>query len=125
MKNYILGFVGLNNVKANDYVNVIIQALIHIPPIRNYFILNTNETSSSSQLGNNTSMSILVSKEDLAVNTNFTSRAIWCACQKDVESTGIQRPSQSTRIASGMCLHREGYAYDNILRSLAGNIECE
>ncbi|CAO3663495.1 unnamed protein product [Umbelopsis vinacea] len=49
-KKYLPGFVGLNNVKANDYVNVIIQALIHIPPIRNYFILNTNETSSSSQL---------------------------------------------------------------------------
>ncbi|KAI9290146.1 hypothetical protein BC943DRAFT_7467 [Umbelopsis sp. AD052] len=49
-KKYLPGFLGLNNIKANDYVNVIIQALIHIPPIRNYFILNTSETSSSSQL---------------------------------------------------------------------------
>ncbi|RHZ78976.1 hypothetical protein Glove_153g20 [Diversispora epigaea] len=38
-KKYLPGFVGLNNVKANDYVNVIIQALAHIPPLRDYFIL--------------------------------------------------------------------------------------
>jgi len=49
-KKYLPGFVGLNNIKANDYVNVIIQALIHIPPIRNYFILNTTESNTSSQL---------------------------------------------------------------------------
>ena len=49
MKN-IVGFVGLNNVKANDYVNVIIQALAHIPPLRDYFILQNFENKS--QLGN-------------------------------------------------------------------------
>ncbi|KAG2176104.1 hypothetical protein INT43_005337 [Umbelopsis isabellina] len=49
-KKYLPGFVGLNNIKANDYVNVIIQALIHIPPIRNYFMLNTTESNTSSQL---------------------------------------------------------------------------
>ncbi|CAG8481004.1 12765_t:CDS:10 [Racocetra fulgida] len=36
---------GLNNVKANDYVNVIIQALAHIPPLRDYFILQNFENS--------------------------------------------------------------------------------
>ena len=38
-KKYRPGFVGMNNIKANDYFNVIIQALAHIPPIRSYFML--------------------------------------------------------------------------------------
>ncbi|CAG8498076.1 8594_t:CDS:10 [Paraglomus brasilianum] len=45
-KKYLPGFVGLNNVKANDYVNVIIQALAHIPPLRDYFILQNFENKS-------------------------------------------------------------------------------
>lgn len=45
------GFVGLNNVKANDYVNVVIQALVHIPPLRDYFILEDFEKQERSQLG--------------------------------------------------------------------------
>ncbi|KAI4156705.1 MAG: hypothetical protein LQ340_000058 [Diploschistes diacapsis] len=38
-KRYHPGFVGMNNIKANDYFNVVIQALAHVPPIRNYFML--------------------------------------------------------------------------------------
>ena len=34
-----VGFVGMNNIKANDYFNVVIQALAHIPPLRNFFML--------------------------------------------------------------------------------------
>ncbi|KAI8145332.1 hypothetical protein BJV82DRAFT_511604 [Fennellomyces sp. T-0311] len=49
-KKYLPGFVGLNNVKANDYVNVIIQAMIHIPPLRDYFILQDFESQGKSQL---------------------------------------------------------------------------
>ncbi|KAI9320926.1 hypothetical protein BX666DRAFT_1912688 [Dichotomocladium elegans] len=49
-KKYLPGFVGLNNVKANDYVNVVIQALVHIPPLRDYFILEDFETQEKSQL---------------------------------------------------------------------------
>lgn len=33
------GFIGMNNIKANDYFNVIIQAMAHLPPLRNYFML--------------------------------------------------------------------------------------
>ena len=33
------GFVGMNNIKENDYFNVIIQALSHIPPLRNFLML--------------------------------------------------------------------------------------
>lgn len=35
---YMPGIVGLNNIKANDYCNVILQALSHVPPLRNYFL---------------------------------------------------------------------------------------
>lgn len=30
----------MNNIKANDYLNVVAQALAHVPPIRNYFLLH-------------------------------------------------------------------------------------
>ncbi|KAI8388815.1 uncharacterized protein BYT42DRAFT_492397 [Radiomyces spectabilis] len=49
-KKYLPGFVGLNNVKANDYVNAVVQALVHIPPIRDYFILQDFDNQGRSQL---------------------------------------------------------------------------
>ncbi|KAK4697985.1 U4/U6.U5 tri-snRNP-associated protein 2, partial [Lecanoromycetidae sp. Uapishka_2] len=38
-KKYRPGFVGMNNIKENDYFNVIIQALSHITPLRNFLML--------------------------------------------------------------------------------------
>ncbi|KAH8598236.1 hypothetical protein B0O99DRAFT_684280 [Bisporella sp. PMI_857] len=38
-KEYTPGFVGMNNIKENDYFNVVIQALSHIPPLRNFLML--------------------------------------------------------------------------------------
>ncbi|CAG8981003.1 hypothetical protein HYALB_00013323 [Hymenoscyphus albidus] len=38
-KEYTPGFVGMNNIKDNDYFNVVVQALSHVPPLRNYFML--------------------------------------------------------------------------------------
>ncbi|KAL5121818.1 Ubiquitin carboxyl-terminal hydrolase 10 [Pleosporales sp. CAS-2024a] len=38
-REYIPGFVGMNNIKANDYFNVVIQALAHVVPLRNYLML--------------------------------------------------------------------------------------
>ena len=35
---YLPGFVGLNNLKCTDYINVIIHAISHINPIRNIFL---------------------------------------------------------------------------------------
>ncbi|RKF73166.1 putative mRNA-splicing protein ubp10 [Golovinomyces cichoracearum] len=45
-KEYAPGFVGMNNIKANDYFNVVIQALSHVPPLRNYFLLEDLSTKS-------------------------------------------------------------------------------
>ncbi|KAL9933924.1 hypothetical protein V8E36_007006 [Tilletia maclaganii] len=35
---YLPGFVGLNNIGKNDYLNVVIQALAHIKPLRNFLL---------------------------------------------------------------------------------------
>ena len=47
-KEYTPGFVGMNNIKENDYLNVVVQALSHVPPLRNYFLLE--DFSSRSEL---------------------------------------------------------------------------
>ncbi|KAL8730422.1 MAG: hypothetical protein Q9166_004060 [cf. Caloplaca sp. 2 TL-2023] len=47
-KKYRPGFVGINNIKENDYFNAVIQALAHIPPLRNFFMLE--DLSSKSEL---------------------------------------------------------------------------
>lgn len=36
--SYLPGFVGLNNLKSTDYVNVIVQALAHVVPVRDFFL---------------------------------------------------------------------------------------
>lgn len=41
-KSYYPGIVGLNNIKHNDYFNVILHALSHVPPIRNFFLQPDN-----------------------------------------------------------------------------------
>ncbi|KAI9866004.1 MAG: hypothetical protein M1813_001971 [Trichoglossum hirsutum] len=38
-KTYIPGFIGMNNIKDNDYFNVIVHALAHVPPLRNFLML--------------------------------------------------------------------------------------
>lgn len=57
-KKYIPGHIGMNNIKANDYFNVVIHALAHVAPLRNYFMLE--DLSSKPQLAQR--FSILVRK---------------------------------------------------------------
>lgn len=47
-KEYTPGYVGMNNIKENDYLNVVVQALSHVPPLRNFFLLE--DVSSRSEL---------------------------------------------------------------------------
>jgi len=42
---YLPGVVGINNIKANDYCNVILQALSHVGPLRNFFLREENYVS--------------------------------------------------------------------------------
>ena len=43
-KKYYPGFIGLNNIKANDYLNVVAQALAHVSPLRNFLMLEDLST---------------------------------------------------------------------------------
>ncbi|KJZ75015.1 Putative mRNA-splicing protein ubp10 [Hirsutella minnesotensis 3608] len=45
-KQYTPGFVGMNNIKENDYLNVVVQALSHVAPLRNYLLLEDLSTKS-------------------------------------------------------------------------------
>jgi U4/U6.U5 tri-snRNP-associated protein 2 len=36
--SYLPGFIGLNNLKHTDFINVTLHALSHITPLRNYFL---------------------------------------------------------------------------------------
>ncbi|KAI1117336.1 hypothetical protein F5Y14DRAFT_404077 [Nemania sp. NC0429] len=38
-KQYTPGYVGMNNIKENDYLNVVVQALSHVGPLRNFLLL--------------------------------------------------------------------------------------
>ncbi|GAA5906779.1 hypothetical protein JCM6882_003300 [Rhodosporidiobolus microsporus] len=38
-KPYFPGFVGLNNMKSNSFMNAILHSLVHVPPLRDYFLL--------------------------------------------------------------------------------------
>jgi U4/U6.U5 tri-snRNP-associated protein 2 len=50
-KRYLPGYIGLNNVKANDYCNVIFQSLGHVRPLRDYFLSTScSEMKHSSEL---------------------------------------------------------------------------
>ncbi|KAK3402909.1 hypothetical protein B0T20DRAFT_399489 [Sordaria brevicollis] len=53
-KEYTPGFVGMNNIKENDYLNVIVQALSHVAPLRNFFLLE--DFSSAPELVKRTSI---------------------------------------------------------------------
>ncbi|CAK5280689.1 unnamed protein product [Mycena citricolor] len=37
---YLPGYVGLNNIKKNDHLNVTIHSLLHIPPLRDHLLLS-------------------------------------------------------------------------------------
>ncbi|KAJ8325992.1 hypothetical protein BDV3_003845 [Batrachochytrium dendrobatidis] len=45
-KMYIPGFVGLNNIKENDYINVIVQSFAHVELLRDYFLLDKSDSQS-------------------------------------------------------------------------------
>ncbi|KAK4699826.1 U4/U6.U5 tri-snRNP-associated protein 2, partial [Phenoliferia sp. Uapishka_3] len=45
LKPYYPGFIGLNNIKANSWMNSILQSLAHVIPLRDYFILTPSTSS--------------------------------------------------------------------------------
>jgi len=49
-RQYLPGFVGLNNLHKTDYVNATLQALAHVRPIRDFFLQVSSSTNSNSHL---------------------------------------------------------------------------
>ena len=47
---YMPGLLGLNNMKHNDYVNVVVQILSRVAPVRNVFLQPSNFNDSMSPL---------------------------------------------------------------------------
>ncbi|KAL4251513.1 Ubiquitin carboxyl-terminal hydrolase [Abortiporus biennis] len=39
-KPYIPGYIGLNNIKRNDFMNVVIHSLLHVSPLRDFLLLS-------------------------------------------------------------------------------------
>ncbi|ODN97429.1 U4/U6.U5 tri-snRNP-associated protein 2 [Cryptococcus wingfieldii CBS 7118] len=37
-QKYTPGYIGINNIKGNDYCNVVIHLLLHVPPLRNFLL---------------------------------------------------------------------------------------
>lgn len=50
---YRPGIVGLNNIKANDYCNVVLQALSQVVPLRDYFLREENYVNIKRPPGDN------------------------------------------------------------------------
>eukprot|EP00850_Spirogloea_muscicola_P004648 SM000020S05998 [mRNA] locus=s20:376993:380211:+ [translate_table: standard] len=48
--NYIPGMVGLNNINMTDFVNVTIQSLMRVSPLRNFFLIPDNYRDCTSTL---------------------------------------------------------------------------
>ncbi|CUM63950.1 uncharacterized protein PRCAT00001538001 [Priceomyces carsonii] len=65
---YDVGYVGLNNISSNDYLNVIIQLLSHIPPIKNFYL---NLSSKDNLRG------LMARKSELNSEFGFLVRKIW------------------------------------------------
>ena len=71
---YKPGFIGLNNIKANSYMNVVVQALLHVAPLRDYLIFH----SQPSQNGDAVSGSFDVdNRSELVKRFGTLARKLW------------------------------------------------
>ena len=48
--DYMPGLIGLNNIKCTDFVNVVVQSLARVPPLRDFFLLPENYARCKSPL---------------------------------------------------------------------------
>lgn len=52
-RRYLPGYVGLNNLNKTDYLNCVVQALGHVRPLRDFFLLAPNNEGVDYSGGNN------------------------------------------------------------------------
>ena len=69
---YTPGFVGINNIKQNDYLNVVLQALAHTQPLRNFFLVEDFSPASGKKT---TALSELVRRTATLVRKMWNPRA--------------------------------------------------
>ncbi|ODQ64793.1 cysteine proteinase [Nadsonia fulvescens var. elongata DSM 6958] len=91
-KPYHPGFIGINNIKENDYANVVIQALAHISPLRDYFMLQAFDAQSSElvkrtgslirKIWNPRAFKLHVSPHELLQHINLISRKRFSAVEQ-------------------------------------------
>lgn len=80
---YWPGYVGLNNVGENDYINVILQSLAHVTPLRDYFLTGSLKqqgdvkSSSSSSSPPSPSPSSLAHSSELVRRFASLIRKLW------------------------------------------------
>ena len=68
---YWTGLIGMNNIKHNDYINVVIQGLAQVPKFRDHFLVRTfagNKQTSDRIMLRRLGKSILVSAYALFLN---------------------------------------------------------
>lgn len=63
------GYVGLNNLNKTDYLNCVVQALGHVRPLRDFFLLAPNNNNDDNNVGM-ASGSNEVRNDDAALNNN-------------------------------------------------------
>lgn len=49
-RRYLPGFVGLNNLNKTDCLNAVVQALAHVPPLRDYFLAQRHDQDDASMV---------------------------------------------------------------------------
>lgn len=72
---YTPGFIGMNNIKENDYANVVVQALAHVTPLRNFMMLEKNLDSIDANGNTNSSSKELVKRTSVLVRKIWNPRA--------------------------------------------------
>lgn len=90
ISNSYEGFVGINNLKANDYMNCVIQLLVHVPPLRNFFILE--DLNSRTEVG--------ITNFPLSLTNLTGSKTIQSHDAENMEFSGVQRSCLPPRIYS-------------------------
>lgn len=116
-REYLPGFIGLNNISATSHMNAVLQALLHVTPLRDYFILN-------SQKGCFESRSELVQKLGMLYRTFWSPRLFKAQVspheflQEVVTSSGRQFRVTET---GGDPLEFLGWLLNALHRDLGGN----
>lgn len=75
---YRPGLMGLNNIKANDYCNVVLHALSNTPPVRDFFLREENYTSIRRPVGDK--LTILVQRFGELMRKLWNPRAFKVRC---------------------------------------------